>query len=74
MAIALMQEVVRGQQSQLFPAAILNGGFYLWRLGIADSLESGFNQAEQMLTSRQVAAKLAQLQKVVSQPVLASNN
>ena len=74
MAIALMQEVIEGQQSQLFPAAILNGGFYLWRLGIADSLESGFNQAEQMLTSRQVAAKLAQLQEVVSQPVLASNN
>ena len=72
-AIALMQEVIRGDRSQLFPAAILNGGFYLWRFGIADTLESGFSLAEQMLTSKQVAAKLAQLQAVVTQPV-ASNN
>lgn len=60
-AIALMQEVIQGNNSQLLPAAILNGGFYLWRMGITDTLESGFSQAEQMLTTRQVKDKFAQL-------------
>ena len=61
-AIALIQEVIQGNNSKLFPAAILNGGFYLWRFGIASSLESGFSQAESMLTAGKVAAKLTQLQ------------
>lgn len=73
-AIALMQEVIQGNKSQLFPAAILNGGFYLWRMGIADTLESGFSQAEQMLTTKQVEGKLAQLQAIVAQPILTGNN
>ncbi|MGL5079386.1 MAG: anthranilate phosphoribosyltransferase family protein [Waterburya sp.] len=60
--INLIQEVIQGKNSQLFPAAILNGGFYLWRFGVADSLESGFSQAEAMLTTEQVAAKLIELQ------------
>ena len=60
-AIALMQEVIQGNNSQLLPAAILNGGFYLWRMGIANTLESGFSQAEQMLITKQVEDKFAQL-------------
>ncbi|MGL4883493.1 MAG: hypothetical protein ACRC8K_20900, partial [Waterburya sp.] len=60
--INLIQEVIQGKNSQLFSAAILNGGFYLWRFGVADSLKSGFSQAEAMLTTEQVAAKLTQLQ------------
>ncbi|MGF1590433.1 MAG: anthranilate phosphoribosyltransferase family protein [Pleurocapsa sp.] len=61
-AIALMQEVIQGDNSQLFPAAILNGGFYLWRFGLATTLESGFTLAEEMLITGQVADKLTQLQ------------
>ncbi len=66
-AIALMQEVIRGDNSQLFPAAILNGGFYLWRFGLATTLESGFTLAEAILTRGQVAAKLTQLQTLVQE-------
>ena len=66
-AIALMREVIRGENSELFPAAILNGGFYIWRFGVASSLESGFALAEEMLASRRVADKLTQLQSVCSQ-------
>ena len=70
-AIALIQEVIQGNNSKLFPAAILNGGFYLWRFGIASSLESGFSQAESMLTTGKVAAKLTQLQLTcTSLPIL----
>ena len=63
-AIALIKEVISGEKSQLLPAAILNGGFYLWRFGIAKNLESGFALAEEMLTTKQVADKLTQLQSV----------
>jgi anthranilate phosphoribosyltransferase len=69
-AITLIQEVINGKNSQLFPAAILNGGFYLWRFGIADSLESGFSQAEAMLTTEQVAAKLIELQTICSNNIV----
>ena len=66
-AIALIKEVINGDNSQLSPAAILNGGFYLWRFGIANNLESGFDLAEEMLTTKQVADKLTQLITVNSQ-------
>ena len=66
-AIALIKEVISGKKNQLLPAAILNGGFYLWRFGIADNLKSGFALAEEMLTTKQVADKLAQLKSVNSQ-------
>lgn len=66
-AIALMQEVIRGENSELFRAAILNGGFYLWRFGVASSLESGFALAEEMLATGQVADKLTELQSVCTE-------
>lgn len=72
-AIALMQEVIRGENSELFPAAILNGGFYLWRFGVASSLESGFALAEEMLANRRVADKLTQLKSVCTQQLKVAN-
>ncbi len=65
-AISLIKEVIQGQNSQLFPAAILNGGFYLWRFGIAKTLKSSFALAESMLIKGQVADKLLQLQSVIN--------
>ena len=64
-AIALIEEIIQGKNNELFPSAILNGGFYLWRFKIADTLQSGFDLAEQMLTSKKVADKLSQLQSVI---------
>ena len=61
-AIALIKTVIRGNRNELFPAAIFNGGFYLWRFGIAPTLESGLTQAESMLATGKVAHQLAQLQ------------
>ena len=60
--ISLTKEVIQGNNSKLFPAAILNGGFYLWRFGQAETLEAGFELAEKMLTTRKVNTKLTQLQ------------
>ncbi len=61
-AIALIKAVIQGDNSKLFPAAILNGGFYLWRFKQASSLESAFELAEKILSTGEVAAKLTQLQ------------
>ena len=73
-AIALIKEVVQGNNSELFPAAILNGGFYLWRFGIASTLEAGFSKAEETLTQGEVAAKLSQLQTICTNNPLASTD
>ena len=62
-AIAEIQTVIQGNNSQLFPAAILNGGFYLWRFGVCPNLEAGFSRAEAMLTKGEIADQLEQLQQ-----------
>ena len=64
-AIALIKGVIQGNNNQLFPAAILNGGFYLWRFGIAKTLESGFTLAESIMAQGQIAEKLTQLQSAI---------
>ncbi|MEL7077795.1 MAG: anthranilate phosphoribosyltransferase family protein [Cyanobacteria bacterium J06582_2] len=65
-AISLIQGVIQGDRSQLLPAAIFNGGFYLWRFEMTPTLESGLTLAEEILIKGKVADKLAQLQSVVA--------
>ncbi|MGF1540869.1 MAG: anthranilate phosphoribosyltransferase family protein [Pleurocapsa sp.] len=60
-AIAQMQAVINGDRTSLMSAAILNGGFYLWRFGICSDLEEGFTLAEEMIFKGKIAAKLNQL-------------
>lgn len=62
-AIAEIQTVMQGNNSQLLPAVILNGGFYLWRFGGSASLEAGFSRAEAMLNQGEVVKQLEQLQQ-----------
>jgi anthranilate phosphoribosyltransferase len=66
-AIAFIKETIQGKNNQLLPAAIFNGGFYLWRFNLADNLESGFALAEQMLTTGKVAHKLFELQSMINE-------
>lgn len=63
-AIAQIKAAIEGKNCELTSSAILNGGFYLWRFGVVESLESGFSQAEEMLTRGTVTDKLAQLQTI----------
>lgn len=65
-AIALIEAVIQGQNNALVPGAILNGGFYLWRFKLADTLKSGMALAAQMLSDGQVADKLAQLKSAIA--------
>ncbi|MFQ4146209.1 anthranilate phosphoribosyltransferase family protein [Chlorogloeopsis sp. ULAP02] len=63
--MAQMQEVLQGIPSELMQTALWNGGFYLWRSGICDSLRSGIAKAEELLVKGAVAAKLQQITQVV---------
>jgi anthranilate phosphoribosyltransferase len=56
-----IKAVVQGKPSDLRDGAILNGGFYLWRCGVCQDLETGFTLAESMLTQGKLAEKLEQL-------------
>ena len=66
-ALSLIKTVIDGYKNELFSAAILNAGFYLWRFGAASSLELAFKLAEDILTTGKAAAKLTQLQKICTQ-------
>ncbi|NJL82177.1 MAG: anthranilate phosphoribosyltransferase family protein [Chloroflexaceae bacterium] len=59
--LAQLQRAIAAQASELIPAAIMNGGFYLWRFGQCDTLAAGFAQAEAWLLNGQIADKLRQL-------------
>lgn len=71
-AIALIRDTIEGRSNPLLPAAILNGGFYLWRFQITNTLESGFALAEQILTTGSVAQKLLELKSVINNYAIAS--
>ena len=60
--ISLTQAIIEGKQNELLPAAILNGGFYLWRFTKTTSLEAGFQLAEEIIKGSKVKDKLTQLQ------------
>ena len=60
--ITALQAVIKGKNSPLIPAVILNGGFYLWRLGITPTLETGFTLTEEKIIKGAIHDKLRQLQ------------
>jgi anthranilate phosphoribosyltransferase len=53
------------------PAAIWNGGFYLWRCGICSDLPTGFTKAEALFTSGKVAQKLEEISQAIASMQLA---
>ncbi|MGL5064415.1 MAG: hypothetical protein ACRC62_30885, partial [Microcoleus sp.] len=61
-----MQEVLLGKPSELMQSAIWNGGFHLWRSGICKDINSGFSEAENLLSSGQVIQKLEEVSKAIS--------
>lgn len=63
--IVQLQGVLQGIPSELMQTALWNGGFYLWRSGICNSLHSSLAKAEELLVSGAVAAKLQQLTQTV---------
>jgi anthranilate phosphoribosyltransferase len=56
--ISQLQGTIQGKETPLTPAVIYNGGFYLWRFGVAKDLAAGFKQAEILLSQGKVAQQL----------------
>jgi anthranilate phosphoribosyltransferase len=64
--VANIQDVLQGKPSELMKTAIWNGGFYLWRSGMAADIPAGIVKAEELLTSGAVAQKLQELSGTVA--------
>ncbi|NCJ06762.1 hypothetical protein GS597_09625 [Synechococcales cyanobacterium C] len=58
-----MQQALKGQDCDLLPAVLWNGGFYLWHTGCCADLSQGIAQTMELLQSGLVLAQLAQLQQ-----------
>ena len=54
-----------GKPTPLTDAAIWNGGFYLWRFGVCDTLEQGFATAGELLNSGAVQTQLTTIQSTL---------
>ncbi|WP_017303018.1 anthranilate phosphoribosyltransferase family protein [Spirulina subsalsa] len=65
--LSQIRATLAGQTSPLWPAVLWNGGFYLWRCGQVAQLSEGIQQAQNLLESGQVAAKLEQINKNVGE-------
>ena len=64
--LSQMEEVLHGKSSPLMPAAIWNGGFYLWHCGICPNLETGLKTAETLLKTQQVHRKFAEIKSFLN--------
>ncbi|CAD5939182.1 MULTISPECIES: anthranilate phosphoribosyltransferase family protein [Planktothrix] len=60
--IEQIQTVLKGQSSEFMKATLWNGGFYLWRSGVCQDLESGLSSVESLITEGKVQAKLQEIQ------------
>ncbi|BAQ62646.1 anthranilate phosphoribosyltransferase [Geminocystis sp. NIES-3708] len=57
-------KTIRGEKSTLITSSILNGGFYLWRCGVSDSMEKGLTMAEDLITNGKLQT---QLEKIIAE-------
>jgi len=60
---AQIQGVLAGEATELQKSLIWNGGFYLWRSGICESIAAGLQLTEQLLQNGKVKQQLAKLQE-----------
>ncbi|MEL6397710.1 MAG: anthranilate phosphoribosyltransferase family protein [Cyanobacteria bacterium J06626_4] len=61
-----LQATLKGQTTPLTPVALWNGGFYLWRSGLAVSLEQGIETARSLLSSDRLTNQIATLQSAIN--------
>lgn len=65
-AIASLKAILDHQPTPLFNSALWNGGFYLWRCGYCDSLETGLSMAKDLLCGDKIAKTLDDLHKNIN--------
>ncbi|MCP2729629.1 anthranilate phosphoribosyltransferase family protein [Limnofasciculus baicalensis] len=63
--ITQMEEILAGKSSNLLQAAIWNGGFYLWRCGVCEDLQTGLDKAENLFTDGYAEKKLTEIKSAI---------
>ena len=58
-----LHKTIQGKNSRLIKSAILNGGFYLWRCGVVNTIEDGLATTEKLLISGRLKQQLQLIQK-----------
>jgi len=66
MAIASLNAILDHQPTPLLTSALWNGGFYLWRCGYCDSVETGLSMAKTLLSGDQIPKTLDDLRQRVN--------
>ncbi len=61
---AQLAKTIRGEKSTLTISSILNGGFYLWRCGVTDSMEKGLTIAENLIIHGKLQNQLDNIKSV----------
>lgn len=64
--IEQMQDILKGEESDLLPSVLWNAGFYLWHRGIASNLEIGTQIAKEALSEGQILAKVGAIAEAVA--------
>lgn len=64
--LANLQALLAGKSTTLEAIALWNGGFYLWRSGITDSLEQGIDKARGLLASGLLTQQLSALADAIA--------
>lgn len=62
----VMQEVLRGEPSELMFSVLWNSGFYLWRSGVSPDITTGMAKAEFLLKEQLVQKKLTDLNLTIN--------
>ncbi len=60
-----LEKIILGKDTPLMSAAILNGGFYLWRCGMTIDLQAGFELAKTTIANGRVADKLKEIKQAI---------
>lgn len=64
--LTLLKETLSGTSTPLTPIAVWNGGFYLWRSGIAESLERGIDKAKGLLSGNLLTQQLSRVKEAIA--------
>ena len=60
-----LKDTIAGKLTDLTDSAILNGGFYLWRCQVTETIEAGFEMAENLVTSGKLQDQLQVIQNAI---------
>ena len=67
--LPLYKAAITGVQNEISRSAVWNSGFYLWRAGRVDSIETGFELARSLLSSGAVEQQLSKVNSAINSAI-----